>query len=445
MKRTIPISLALVIFLLTASAAFAQNYKVRQTMSLNGQQTETTVYVKGVRKRTEGGGFMGMGGDVATVEQCDLKQNLKISDKKKQYAVEPYAIGEATGEPGRPAAGPQTKAPTTKGGTITYVSNITDTGERKTMFGVTARHVKTSMSVEASADACAKNDMKMETDGWYTDLPDFSCPMALPQMPPQMGQRGGGCQDKVAFRNTGTGKTGFPLQETRTMSMEGGMSFTTTLDPLEFSKATLEAALFDIPQGYTRVADSQQLYGQPDMAAIMRQAEAMNGKSDENRQKGNDQSRSDRNSAMPSAGSQKRAGMVRVGVLVPTNRGDSVSTTNLQAYLVEQLTSGNVEAVSVGSEADAKAAGCDYILSSDISKLKQSTAGKVGGIFGKVTSIPTGGGSYDAQVDFKLTSLKSGQSVLQSKASGKTETDASRAAESILAQEATAVLGAAKP
>ena len=42
--------------------AFAQNYKIRQTVSMNGQKSETTTYVKGSRKRTTGGGFMDMGG-----------------------------------------------------------------------------------------------------------------------------------------------------------------------------------------------------------------------------------------------------------------------------------------------------------------------------------------------------------------------------------------------
>src|SRR5437879_3313920 len=76
--------LALVLGVL-AVGVDAQNYKIKQSTSMNGQTFSSTIYVKGQRKRTESGGFMGMGGDVADVEQCDLKQNLKISDKKKMY------------------------------------------------------------------------------------------------------------------------------------------------------------------------------------------------------------------------------------------------------------------------------------------------------------------------------------------------------------------------
>ena len=100
--------------------------------------------------------------------------------------------------------------------------------------------------------------------------------------------------------------------------------------------------------------------------------------------------------------------------------------------------------VAVSSEAEAKAIGAAYILSSDISKMKQSTGGKIGGMFGKVTGVPTGGSPFDAQVDFKLVKLADGSTVLSSKAASKSESEAQRAAEVILGQEAVAVLGSVR-
>src|SRR5947208_8864623 len=115
------------------------------------QPITTTTYVKGSRKRTEQGAIMGMGGDVATIEQCDLKQYVQVNDKKKLYHIDPMDDASSA----TPSRGTPVKSqPVTKGGVVTYVSNITDTGERKTMYGMTARHVKTSMSMEASPDAC---------------------------------------------------------------------------------------------------------------------------------------------------------------------------------------------------------------------------------------------------------------------------------------------------
>ena len=442
MKNTAAkLSIGLAICLIAVSGIFAQqNYKIKQTMSMNGQKMDTTTYVRGSRKRTEGGAIMGMGGDVADVEQCDLRRNLKISDKKKMYAVEPFDDGSDTTPTNSKIQNPKSKI--VKGGTVTYISNTTDTGERKQMFGMTARHIKTSMATQASPDACMKENMKIETDGWYIDLPEFSCPMtSRPQMP-QMGEDSGGCRDKMIFKTSGGGKLGFPLTETRTMMMgdDGGMSFTQTVETVEFSKATLDAALFDIPAGYTLTDNAQNLYGKPDFSAMMKAQ--MNDDDDEDKPKNNSvkNNSTSMSSSMPKT---KKAGTIRIGVYAPTNKaGENISTTNMQMFLVQQLTGGNIEAVAVASDADAKNADCDYVLTSDFSKLKQSTASKVGGMFGKVTGTDTSATrNYDAQVDFKLMSLTGGKNV-SSKAANKTEPDVDRAAESVLTLEAQQILSA---
>lgn len=425
-----------------ASGVFAQNYKIRQTTTMNGQKMESTVYVKGSRKRTENGGIMGMGGGVADVEQCDLKRYVKISDKKKMYAIEPFDDGTDT-PPTKPVAQTKTpKAKIEKGGTVTYISNITDTGERKQMFGLTARRVKTSMEMQPSPDACMKENMKIESDGWYVDLPEFSCPIsARPQVPTMSPEaNSGGCRDKINFKTSGGGRLGFPISETRTFAMSGSdMSFTQSVETLEFSKATLDTALFDIPAGYKETQNSSDLYGRPDFAEMMKN------------QSGNDDDDEDtpkspvKNYPSPvnnSASTPKKSGAIRIGVLMPTNKGENISTTNMQMFLIQQLSGGNVEAVAVSSEADARSSSCDYVLSSDFSKLKQSIAGKIGGMFGKVTGgDPNAMKNYEAQVDFKLVALTGGKNV-SSKTSNKSESNVDRAAESVLVMEAQQILSA---
>ncbi len=47
-----------------------QQYKLKQRSGTMGMNTETTIYVKGMRKRTEGGSFMGQP-SLVTIEQCD--------------------------------------------------------------------------------------------------------------------------------------------------------------------------------------------------------------------------------------------------------------------------------------------------------------------------------------------------------------------------------------
>ena len=62
-------------------------------------------------------------------------------------------------------------------GVVNITQTITDTGERKEMFGFTARRIKTSLVKTVSPDACDK-DQKIETDGWYIDFEyEFECPI----------------------------------------------------------------------------------------------------------------------------------------------------------------------------------------------------------------------------------------------------------------------------
>ncbi|MEP6944930.1 MAG: hypothetical protein ABJA02_03370 [Acidobacteriota bacterium] len=436
MKASTKLIFALGILAILSADAAAQNYKIKQTTSVSGQTITSTVYVKGSRKRNESGGIMGIGGGIADIEQCDLKRKILVSDKKKLYVIEPFAVDDMS-EPAtlRPTVAPSGKV--TKGGTITISSSINDTGERKDMFGLTARHIKMSMTSRSSADACTKSDIDIQTDGWYIDLPQFSCPVNVSRSMPATREPKSGCQDRTIIKSSGGGKLGFPLQFTQTMKTGDGdgMGFSQSLETIEFTKANLEDSLFDIPAGYTLAQDAQQLYSRPDISEIMRAAE-------------NSKPNSGEKPSRDTAGDMrsKRPGIIRIGVLLPTNQSaENISDGDLQSFLAGKLTIGKIEGFPVGSEADARAADCDYILTSDLSRLKQSSASKIGGIFGKVTNTDTSGASsFDAQVDFTLRSLKSGQSVLQNKQSAKTSGNAERAAQNVLAAEAAAVLNVAK-
>ena len=181
-KFLISIIAILIIIIYLPNSARAQHYKLKQVSNMMGMKSESTIYVKGMRKRTEGGGMMGMGANLVTIEQCDLQRTIKLNDKKKLYFIEPFAQGneevvdEENGKNVTPSK--QNNIANQKGGVINMWYNITDTGERKKMFGMTARHVWTSQKIKPSPDACSmKDSMLMKTDGWYIDLPQFNCPV----------------------------------------------------------------------------------------------------------------------------------------------------------------------------------------------------------------------------------------------------------------------------
>ncbi|MBK6749618.1 MAG: hypothetical protein IPG67_06310 [Acidobacteria bacterium] len=81
-----------------AAAVCGQNYKIKQSTSISGQNFSSTVYVKGSRKRTESSGMMGMAG-MTDIEQCDLKRTIKVSDSKKLYFVEPFQTDLGSSSP----------------------------------------------------------------------------------------------------------------------------------------------------------------------------------------------------------------------------------------------------------------------------------------------------------------------------------------------------------
>src|SRR5207237_6520049 len=142
--------------------------------------------------------FGGAGGGTSQVSlrQCDLRRTLLINDHTHRYLVTPLDGGEAGESTAPPAPAPATSAPARRGGTVVYTTNITDTGERRQMFGLTARHLKTKLTIEPAPDACAQDRFRQETDGWYTDF-EYGLSCAAAAASAHVGRaQPSGCQDR---------------------------------------------------------------------------------------------------------------------------------------------------------------------------------------------------------------------------------------------------------
>ena len=394
--------------------------KIRYKTTMSGQPSESVTMIKGTRERSEMHGF---GMDSINITQCDLKRTVQLNEKTQKYLITPM-IGPDTNQPA--STSPATSTPTSgpadvrRGGVVTYVTNVTDTGERKEMFGFTARHVKTSMTIKSSPDACSPIDQRMETDGWYIDLSfNFNCDLGQARMMTRPPVASGGCRDRYSFRQEGTGKTGYPLIETTTMyGPDGKTVFSTTKEVVELSRDPLDAALFDVPQGYTEAANSQELYGMPSVAEMMNQAA-----------QGNVSNQPSQTQAQPSADS-KQPGTIRVGVVAINNKSNRpVSAEALRARLIGSIEGSNIDAVPlqqamslIEAEAEAKAKQCDYILFTDISGLKISAAKKLGGLLGRAAGVG-GIDKAEAKVEFKLYPVGATTPVLESTATAKEEGD----------------------
>lgn len=426
-------------FLFSNTKTEAQQYKFRQVTNMMGMKMETTIYVKGMRKRTEPGSMMGMPASPITIEQCDLQRTIKINDKKKLYYIEPFAKDDEEIIDEDVKTVPKTKTPpkptTTQKGGIIYISySITDTGERKKMYGFNARHVWTSNKMVPSPESCTmKDSLLIKTDGWYIDLPQFNCPVNYKRYnnPQQTDRQKPECTDKFVTRRRGKGKLGFPLIETTTIIMGDGKKstsqFETNLETLELTTAKLDSMLFEIPIGYTETKNEQDLQDKMDINDIMNQYKKNNNNNDNDK---------------PAANDPKGEGKIRIGVLVPTG-DEQVNAADLQQYLAGILISGTVEAVAVSSEEEAKSSQCDYSLATTFVRVKSGS--KVGGLLKAVKNAdPNAASSFTIEANMLLKSLGDGSVKAQPKIDGKFEGKIDDAAKKAMDDGSRQVLRAIK-
>jgi len=440
-----------VLILLCAATAALADLKVTRKTGAGGHTSETTVYVKGSRQRTETPAL-------TTIEQCDLRRTIQVNERTHRYVIIPDQTNE--GETTPATAVQQSSRPTRRGGVVTHTVTITDTGERKQMFGFNARHIKTATVMDAPQGTCSPGHFEMEADGWYIDAPaGFSCDVTRAPSPPPMRGPRPDCQDQVRTKLVGTARLGLPVSMTTRMktggeedaeasAMAGAM--TMTLEVTDISNVTLDPALFEIPAGYTEVANMQELFGAPSADTssihhIVSDGRPVGGGEDADR--GGMSTPSAVSNAASAAVQPKRPGVVRVGVVPVNNRsGREVSAESMSVQLVNAVTGSGVEAVPLAAseqaaaEAEARQKECDFILYTDLASLKPS-AGKVGGMFGRAVGAVTGSERYESRVEFRLVPAAGDGTRIELNASAKQE-GAEASVGAALDSEARAVVAA---
>jgi hypothetical protein len=362
--------------------------KIR-TKYINGAQvSENTTYMKGVRQRFE---FPG----ITMITQCDLKRSVQLHDATKHFMVVSTEV-PAVAPPAVDAAAAAAPVPT-KGGVIAETITLTDTGERKQMFGLEARHIKTIVARQPGANACDAKATRVETDGWYADLPVVvaACPSAAAQAPPPSPPGQQACTDRVETQKSGDAKLGFAISTAVTTTTQDGKDqdvTTMAVEVTDLQVTSLEAALFDVPAGYTEVKNYQELL--PSLSGGGSLADAVFG------------SIADGTSTV----APKKPGVIRIGVLEPTNKsGKTMPSSMLRGGLISSLSKAPFEGVPIAGatpvdlDRDAVGKSCDFILVTDIAELKTSKPNKVGGLLKKVSGDANATGDvHDARVDYKL-------------------------------------------
>lgn len=218
----------------------------------------TTQFIKDERSRIE----REVAGHLrVTINQCDEHQVLQLDPQAREYTS--YQLNDqgrpVLSRPPTPAQSAQLPEP--PGGTLTVNIETTDTGERKPIFGYTARHITERQTMTPGPGAISP-DEEIVRDGWYIDL-DVT-PGCGPRRNAQaflvggVAPPGGASRvDKVEFHRKGEPPAGFAvsLTTTTTSHTSSGSSFVSESlnEVVELSTAPLDPSLFDVPQGFQKV------------------------------------------------------------------------------------------------------------------------------------------------------------------------------------------------
>ena len=215
-----------------------------QSSSVRKSRTQT-VWIKGSRLRSDSvvPRFSLMHPESATrelsyIQQCDLGRTVHLDHKKKTYSIiKPGDNGPRTGAK---------VAKDTKGGYVDVSIQVSDTNERRNMSGFVAKHLKSTMTLTPGPGSCMKQGMSIVDDGWYVDLPSYACEIQTEDTLNSMQETDSGCADEVRVNPGANPHLGFPIQQTRSFSMNG-MTVQMIETTISLERADLEAGLFEIP------------------------------------------------------------------------------------------------------------------------------------------------------------------------------------------------------
>ncbi len=243
----------------------------------SGIANEQTIYLRGDRrrmdyrnatgdaKRDNGSSDVRYGPHIASITRCDLGQMLELNLDSREYRSVPYPSQPFTKEQ-MEARGikPQTGVPGQP--TLLIETTTVDTGERKEIFGRTARHVITTRK-QTPMDGSQAQPQETVTDAWYIDLDNrISCDRkwrdGAHTYVYARSSKDGSASDRPKFVDVGKPETGFAVElkttTHATYAMPDGSkresTTTSEMAVMQLQEGPLDPALFEIPAGFRQVA-----------------------------------------------------------------------------------------------------------------------------------------------------------------------------------------------
>jgi len=179
------------------------------------------------------------------INQCDKRQAVFLNNKTKLFWVAPFQDRSAYVKRVRPI--PEADQ---AGADVEITIDSVDTGERRQFGSYIARRVMVTRKVVPSpgANTRAATD---ESDGWYIDLPGLGCRESRSGVTVGFVAGAPGKRDRLQVKRLGTASRGYAVEET-TLRTEAGRTTISKVELIEFSEATLDSSLFELPAGYSQ-------------------------------------------------------------------------------------------------------------------------------------------------------------------------------------------------
>lgn len=153
------------------------------------------------------------------------------------------------------------------GKTVVVNFESVDTGERREIYGLRARHIVSTQKTAGRPENSNAGVSEVEMDGWYVDFdvfPTSAHQIGVGLLPPPVSVASiyhtDGSADKIEVHRTGPA-TGFPLQLKtafvyKVTQPDGSSKRYTRIEEkrvVELSRAPLDARLFEVPPDFKKV------------------------------------------------------------------------------------------------------------------------------------------------------------------------------------------------
>jgi hypothetical protein len=259
------------------SPATAPGIKMTVRFGASGMSGEQTIYIRGDRERmdyrnatggamrADGSSDVRYGPHIASITRCDLGQILELNLDAREYRAVPYPPNPLTKEQTE-ARGITPQVGASSEPTLLIETTTVVTGERREVFGHTARRVLTTRK-QTPLEGSQSQPQETVTDGWYIDLDNrISCDRKWREGEHAYiyvrSSTDGRAPDRAKFVDVGKPETGFAIERkttTRgTYAMPDGTrresTTTSEMTVTQLEEGPLDPALFEVPAGFRQVA-----------------------------------------------------------------------------------------------------------------------------------------------------------------------------------------------